>query len=190
MRYEIRFAGSGGQGIVAAGLILARAGMSEGHHVVHSQNYGPETRGGNSVSEVMFSDAEIDYPRAVALDMLVALSQTACDENLRDMKPDGLVIVDSDLVKKVLWGRVVRTLLQRKAVAGFGDQRFANVVALGVLVSFCPWVSVAHLRRAVREGFSAELLEPNLLAFEEGLRSGRRLRKSIAFEEMEGAIEV
>lgn len=190
MRYEVRLAGSGGQGIVMAGLILARAGMSGGYYVVHSQNYGPETRGGNSVSEVMFSDAEIDYPRAVALDMLVALSQGACDENLRDVKADGIVIVDSDLVRKVLWGKVVRTPLQRRAVAGFGDQRVANVVALGVLVSFCPWVSPRHLRQAVREGFSAELLGPNLLAFQEGLRSGRRLKKSIAFEEMEGAIEV
>lgn len=190
MRYEIRFAGSGGQGIVVAGLILARAGMSGGYHVVHSQNYGPETRGGNSVSEVMFSDAEIDYPRAVALDMLVALSQGACDENLGDMKADGIAIVDSDMVRKVLWGRVVRTPLQRKAVAGFGDQRFANVIALGVLVSFCPWISLRHLRQAVREAFPTELLGPNLLAFQEGLRSGRRLRKSIAFEEMEGATEV
>jgi len=85
---------------------------------------------------------------------------------------------------------VVRTPLQRKAVAGFGDQRFANVIALGVLVSFCPWISLRHLRQAVREAFPTELLGPNLLAFQEGLRSGRRLRKSIAFEEMEGATEV
>lgn len=190
MRYEIRFAGSGGQGIVVAGLILARAGMSEGHHVVHSQNYGPETRGGSSVSEVMFSDAEIDYPRAVALDMLVALSQRACDENLPDMKADGLAIVDSDLVKKVLWGKVVRTPLQRKAAARFGDQRFANMIALGVLASFCPWVSPRRLRQAVREGFSTELLRPNLLAFQEGLGSGRRLRKTMTFQDLEGAIEV
>ncbi|TFH35044.1 MAG: 2-oxoacid:ferredoxin oxidoreductase subunit gamma, partial [Dehalococcoidia bacterium] len=52
MRYELRIAGSGGQGLVLAGIILAEAGLMEGHTVVHSQNYGPEARGGNSVSEV------------------------------------------------------------------------------------------------------------------------------------------
>ena len=54
-RYEIRLSGEGGQGLVLAGIVLAEAGLMQGHHVVHSQNYGPEARGGNSVSEIIFS---------------------------------------------------------------------------------------------------------------------------------------
>ena len=71
MRYEIRIAGSGGQGIIVAGIILAEAGIFQGYHVIQSQNYGPEARGGASVSEVIISDAEIDYPKTLGLDMLL-----------------------------------------------------------------------------------------------------------------------
>jgi len=190
MRYEIRLAGIGGQGVILAGLVLAEAGVFERHYVVHTQNYGPEARGGTSISEVMFSDAEIDYPKTLGLDILLALDQEACDENLPDMKPEGLVIIDSDLVEKVLWGKVVRVPFSRRAQQKFNDQKVANMLALGTLVPFCPWISPRSLRKAIRKRMPPDIIQLNLLAFQEGLKLARRLKKSLKFDEIEGAIEV
>jgi 2-oxoglutarate ferredoxin oxidoreductase subunit gamma len=190
MRYEVRLAGSGGQGLVLAGIVLAQAGLQEGHFVVHSQNYGPEARGGNSVSEVIFSNEEIDYPRAQGLDLLVALNQRACNDNLPDMKEDGLAIVDSAAVKKALWGRTIRLPLQREADHTFNDSRVVNVLALGVLTPFCPWVRTASLEGAIAAMFPAHLVEHNTAAYRAGVQKGLELKETVSFHEHEDAIEV
>ena len=81
-RLEIRLAGSGGQGLILAGLILAEAvGIHEGKFVTQTQSYGPEARGGASRSEVVISDQEIDYPQAVKPDILLCMNQAACDQS-------------------------------------------------------------------------------------------------------------
>lgn len=190
MRYELRLAGSGGQGLVLAGIMLAEAGLMEGHHVVHSQNYGPEARGGNSVSEIIFADEEIDYPRALGLDLLVALNQRACSDNLPDMKPDGLIIVDSTPVKKVLWGKVLRVPLQREADHTFQDPRVVNVLALGVLTPFCPMVSEDSMVKALSDRMPSASLEHNLEAYRAGVARGKELQGGTHFHELEDAIEV
>jgi 2-oxoglutarate ferredoxin oxidoreductase subunit gamma len=190
MRYEIRLAGTGGQGLVLAGIVLAEAALREGHTVIHSQNYGPEARGGNSVSEVILSDDEIDYPRALGLDILVALSQRACSDNLSDMKADGLAIVDSAQVKKVLWGRVLRLPLQKEADHTFGDPRVVNMLALGVLTPFCPLVSEESLVNAISVRMPSGSREDNLKAYRAGLSRGRELKDGTQFHELEDAIEV
>lgn len=190
MRYEARLAGAGGQGLVLAGIVLAEAGLLEGHHVVHSQNYGPEARGGNSVSEVIFSDEEIDYPKAMGLDLLVALNQRACSENLGDMKEDGLVIVDSVTVKKTLWGKVIRFPLQREADTAFDDSRVVNVLALGILTPFCSWVCEKSLEQAIAKVFSGHLVEHNTNTYRAGVKKGLELKESTSFHEHEDAIEV
>ena len=190
MRYEIRIAGSGGQGIIVAGIILAEAGIFKGYHVIQSQNYGPEARGGTSVSEVIMSDAEIDYPKTLGLDMLLAFNQRACDENLRDMKPQGLVIVDADSVSSVLWVNVVRVPFARLSQNKYKEQRFTNVLAVGVLAPFCPWVSTYSIHEAIAKRMPQGTIESNLVAFREGVKLGRSLKKRITFQELEGPLEV
>lgn len=190
MRYEIRFAGIGGQGIILAGIVLAEAAIFERLYVVQTQNYGPEARGGNSISEVIFSDADIDYPKTLGLDILIALNQKACDENLPGMRQGGLIISDSDLVKKVLWERVVRMPFSRRAQAKFNDPKVANMLALGALVPFCPWVSPPSLRKAISKRTPLGAIQLNLLSFEEGLKLARRLKKNLKFDELEGVTEV
>jgi len=190
MRYEVRLAGAGGQGLVLAGIILAEAGLMEGHHVVHSQNYGPEARGGNSVSEIIFSDEPIDYPKALGLDILVALNQRACNENMSCMKDDGMAIVDSTPVKKCLWGKVLRIPLQREAENTFQDSRVINMLSLGVVTPFCSWVTENSVKCAIKQRMPERLAERNLKAYSAGVATGLELLKGTTFHEMEDAIEV
>ncbi|MCK5227306.1 MAG: 2-oxoacid:acceptor oxidoreductase family protein, partial [Desulfobulbaceae bacterium] len=101
-RYEIRLSGSGGQGIITAAVILAEAAaIYEDKFVCQTQSYGPEARGGKSKAEVVISDCEIDYPKVIKLDMLLAMNQTACDSYFYNFKPNGLLLVDSTLVKQI-----------------------------------------------------------------------------------------
>ena len=69
-RYEIRFAGSGGQGVILAAVVVGEAAaIFEGLNSVQTQSYGPEARGGKSKSEVVISRGSIDYPKATTPDL-------------------------------------------------------------------------------------------------------------------------
>ena len=75
-RFEIRVAGSGGQGVILAAVILGEAAAlhTEGLNSVQSQAYGPEARGGASKSEVVYDRSEIDYPKAAHPNLQVILT--------------------------------------------------------------------------------------------------------------------
>ena len=78
-RYEIRFSGSGGQGLILAGVIFAEgASIYDKKNAVQSQSYGPEARGGASKSEVIISDETIHFPKATLIDLQLSLTQEAC----------------------------------------------------------------------------------------------------------------
>jgi 2-oxoglutarate ferredoxin oxidoreductase subunit gamma len=187
-RYEIRIAGAGGQGIVLAGVMLAEAGIIQDLYVAQSQSYGPETRGGNSTSEVVLSDAEIDFPRSTELDVLIALTQVACDRNLPDMKEGGLVIVDAGAVQRVLWDKTIPIPLGEIA-RKVGEERAINVAALGSLVPFCPLINRQSLTKAIANRLPSAKLGANLQAFDKALRFARRwqgrLKQAGATEEFE-----
>jgi 2-oxoglutarate ferredoxin oxidoreductase subunit gamma len=174
-RFEIRIAGAGGQGIILAGIMLAEAGIIQDLYAAQSQSYGPETRGGNSTSEVILSSKEIDFPQSTELDVLVALTQVACDKNLPDMKEDGLVIVDSDAVRRVLWEKVV-SIPFKEIARKAGEARAINAAALGSLVPFCPLINRHALTRAIANRLPSAKLEANLQVFDKALQTARRLK--------------
>ena len=98
-RLEVRLCGSGGQGIILAGLVLTEAvGVYDGREVAMVQSYGPEARGGASKAEIIISDSPIDYPLCSEVDLLVALTQEAADIYSWDINPQSWVLIDSDLV--------------------------------------------------------------------------------------------
>ena len=174
-RFEIRIAGAGGQGIVLAGIMLAEAGILQGLSVAQSQSYGPETRGGNSISEVILSQQEIDYPQSTELDVLVALTQVACDKNLPDMKEAGLVIIDSNAVRRVLWEKVI-SIPFREIARKAGEMRAINSAALGALLPFCPLINRRTLATAITNRLPSNKLDANLQAFDKALQFSRRLK--------------
>lgn len=103
MRKEIRFSGSGGQGVILASVILGTAAaLYENKHAVQSQSYGPEARGGASKADVIISDEPVKYPKARNIDFMLCLTQKAADKYLPDLKEGGLVLIDSDYVAVLL----------------------------------------------------------------------------------------
>ena len=190
-RYEIRLSGTGGQGLVLAGIILAEAaGIYEGKHVVQTVSYGPAARGGTSRADVVVSDREIDYPKAIGLDLLLAMSQMACDESASDLKPTGVLVVDSHLVTEVMNNlRVVKIPFTQIAREKCGREQMANIVALGTLSRLIPTtpagagvVSPESLEAAVLARVPKETEALNRRAFEGGLKAAAAIQKSLVFE--------
>ena len=98
MKNQIRLSGSGGQGLILAGVILAEAALNDGKIAVQSQSYGPEARGGASKAEVIISDNEILYPKVAEANLLLSLTQKSFDSYSKDISKDCCVIVDSSVV--------------------------------------------------------------------------------------------
>lgn len=190
-RFEIRLSGSGGQGIILASIILAEAaGIFEGYHVSQTQSYGPEARGGRCKAEIVISSKQIDYPKTVQLDMMLAMNQASCDAYCFDFKPNGLLLIDSGLVDQVPTSRVVALPFTKIARETAGNDLAANVVALGALGHFCPLLSAKSLEAALSERVPRKTIKMNRIALEAGIRAAENfdldsLPRSIIPEEEE-----
>ena len=75
MKQELRLSGTGGQGLMTAGIIRAKAALLDGKLAIQSQYYGPEARGGSSEAEVIISYEAIYFPKVTDPDLLLAMSQ-------------------------------------------------------------------------------------------------------------------
>jgi 2-oxoglutarate ferredoxin oxidoreductase subunit gamma len=151
-RYEVRLSGEGGQGIVLAGVILAEAAaIYDGKNATQTQVYGPESRGGASKAEVIISDEEIDYPKAMSVNLLLALTQAAADKYGREVRPSGIVILDSAKVATPPEGSfaVHRLPIIETAKEAVGKVMVANIVSLGVIVGLSKVVSRTAIERAI-----------------------------------------
>ena len=170
-RYEIRLSGSGGQGLILAGIILAEAAcIHDGKEAVQTQSYGPESRGGASKSEVVISGEEIDYPKVTSPDLLLAMTQEACDKYAGDLKHDGIVLVDSDLAQNCASadGHVYSLPLTATAREVTGKTIAANIVALGAIVALSGVVSRMAVETAVLARVPKGTEEMNLQALRAG----------------------
>ncbi|MCJ7782294.1 MAG: 2-oxoacid:acceptor oxidoreductase family protein [Desulfobacterales bacterium] len=177
-RYEIRLSGSGGQGLILMGIILAEAiGIYDGKYVAQTQSYGPEARGGSSKSEVVVSDEEIDYPKAISLDLLLAMNQKSCDEFYPDLKPEGLLIVDSTFVTQIPTPKAFRIPFTRLAREKFEREVVANIIALGALSQLTPIVSAKATESAVLARVPKGTEKLNRDALRAGMNAAKRAKK-------------
>ena len=178
-RYEIRLSGSGGQGLILMGIILAEAiGIYDRKYVAQTQSYGPEARGGSSKSEVIVSDEEIDYPKAMKLDLLLAMNQKSCDEFYPDLKPDGLLIVDSTFVAQLPTPKVFQIPFTRIAREKFKKEVVANIIALGALSQLSPIVTPKAIESAVLARVPQGTEKLNRDALRAGLNAAKQAKKA------------
>ncbi len=176
-RLEVRLAGMGGQGMILAGVILADAAIRDAKYAVQTQSYGPEARGGASRSEVIVSEIEIDYPEVIEADVLLCMSQQACDKYYRRVKQSGLLIVDPAHVRRTPTIRAIKAHFTEWAVEVTGREITANVVALGFLVGLTDLVSPEALEAAVSDRVPAGTGDMNVRALRRGLDEAQQLRQ-------------
>jgi 2-oxoglutarate ferredoxin oxidoreductase subunit gamma len=161
------------------GIILAEAaGVYDGKYVAQTQSYGPEARGGSSKSEVIVSDEEIDYPKAMKLDLLLAMNQKSLDEFYPDLKPDGVLIVDSTFVSQVPTAKAFQVPFTRIAREKLKREVVANIVALGALTQLSPIVSPKAMEQAVLARVPKGTEKFNRDALRAGIAAAKRAKKA------------
>jgi len=178
MRLEVRIAGFGGQGIIRAGLMLAMAvSLFEDKNAVQTQSYGPESRGGSCKSEVVISDEEIDFPKALEPDVLLVMSQAAYTRYIDTIKNGGTVILDPDMIPQ----RKERPNIQEYQVPvtriaeELGKTIFANVIMLGAFTAITNIVGAEPMKDAILKNIPKGTEKLNLAAFEKGYEYGNKL---------------
>ena len=172
MRVEFILSGSGGQGLLLAGIVLAEAAILDDKNAVQTQSYGPEARGGASKAEVVISDEDIDYPKAIDPDYLLALTA----ESYRTYGPamgasggHGLIIVDASVpISGDIVARTVAVPILETARDKIGKKVVANIVALGVLGGLSKAATRESLEAAVKSRVPKGTEELNLGALRAG----------------------
>lgn len=178
MRTEIRLSGSGGQGIITAGILLAQsAAIYDNKNSVQSQSYGPEARGGASKAEVIISDDSINYPKVTSPDILVALTQEAYDKYTCDLKESTVIIIDSGMVKE--YNKTDNTYAMpiiEKVTQELGSSLSANIATVGVINAICKLVSDDGLLKTIHAAFPKKAEESNTKAYNIGVELANSLK--------------
>ncbi len=167
---EIRFSGSGGQGLQLSARLLAIALNRQGYFVAQSQAYEPTSRGGVSRSDLVVGPDTPDYPLATSLDYLIVLDQIAVPISQDLLKTDSRVISDSRLVPEPPKGDFTHHALPLTDTAiSLGNRRVANIVALGALMGLGGLGEPELMEEVIRTGVPPKFRDLNLAAFAEGL---------------------
>jgi len=182
-RVEVRLAGSGGQGLITAGIILAEAAILDGKNVVQSQSYGPEARGGASKAEVIISDGEIYFPKTNNPDILLSMNQASCDKYFNDLKLNGTFIVDTTFVKNVPTTNAYCVEITKETVKNLKREIFANIVALGVVTEITKIVTRKSITVAVLNRVPEKFIKENEKALQLGFKLGKKVAKNFEKED-------
>jgi len=158
-RIDIRISGSGGQGTITAAAILGYAAVYAGKKAVQTKSYGPEARGGAARGEVVISDEEINYVKVIKSDILVALTQEACDKFIDDVKDGSIVIVDDFMVKNKPKGnfKLYSLPIIKTAAEDIGKSMVANIVTLGVINELASLLDYEKLEKVYSAKFQKVL---------------------------------
>jgi 2-oxoglutarate ferredoxin oxidoreductase subunit gamma len=172
-KIEVRISGLGGQGVVLAGQILGRAAVYDGKNVVQTQSYGAEARGSIAQSEVIISDDKIGFPMVRKCDILITMNQEALDRHLKDVKEDGVLIVDSTYVKKIpeTKAKIFKIPATEHAEKAFGDRIYANMLMLGALTKATSIVSEKTMKKAIQDAVAKNTANINEEAYQKGKES-------------------
>jgi 2-oxoglutarate ferredoxin oxidoreductase subunit gamma len=175
---EIRFSGYGGQGIIRCGLITGKAvSLFDNKFGTMTQSFGPEARGSACSSQVVISEDRVLYPYITRPEILVSMSQDAYEKYEPDLRADGILIYDTDLVRlKPARGQIKSYGVPSTRFAEeMGNRIFANLVMLGFFTGISRVVSPEAMKKALPGLVPKRFLELNIRAFEKGYDYGIEL---------------
>jgi len=175
---EIKFGGFGGQGVILAGIIVGRAAsIYNDKFATLTQSFGPEARGSACSAQVIVSDSRITYPYVTKPEILMAMSQEACNKFLPEASDDAIVIIEEDLVKPKdlnpsinLYGIPATRLAEE-----LGRKMILNIVMVGFFTAVAKLVDYEAVKEAVKASVPPGTESMNLRAYERGYEYGIQL---------------
>ena len=171
-RKEILIGGVGGQGVVLSGILLGTAAtLFDGKQAVQTQSYSSELRGGSTRAEVIISEEPVTDPQVRKSDILIVLAEDALSKYIGRIKPKGLLVIDSDLVKGAKPGDYEILSIPATSIADkeMGNIIVANLIILGALVKKTGLLSVESMEKAIEVSVPKKAITLNLNAFRRGL---------------------
>ena len=183
MYHDVFIAGTGGQGILLIGNIIAEAALVEGREVTFLPSYGVEMRGGNANCTVVISDREIGSPSINTPQTVIAMSSRALALYEPKVRPGGLLMINASLIPPADVKRTDFQLLAlplNEIAAQLGSARLANMVALGLYVGMTGAVRVESLAEGLEHALSErsrKFIPQNMAAIAKGieLAGGKRM---------------
>lgn len=174
--WELIISGSGGQGAILAGIILAAAALADGYNVIQTQSYGPEARGGASRAEVLISSGELAYPKVQQCNLMVAMTQESLNKYSGMLAEGATLLTDDDIDTSA----VPTTITVHKApifstVAKLARPLVANILVLGLLNTVADIVNPDSLSAAIQDRVPAATVPLNMEALAEGIKIGQQL---------------
>ena len=169
-RTEIRITGFGGQGVVLSGHLVGKAwAVNAGKHATMIQSFGPEARGSACSATVTLSDTEVLYPYIRRPDVFVVMSTEGYDKYRDELKDDGILIYEKDLVHPTLKeGQPSFGVPSTRIAESLGRSIVQNIVMLGFFAAVTNIVSREEMRGAVESSVPSGTEELNLRAFDAG----------------------
>lgn len=170
MRINVRFAGAGGQGVILASVLLAKAyGLGENYNISQTQSYGPEARGGACKAEVVISDDNIDYMKVDTADVFIAFNQMGYDKCCDTVGKNAIVLINSTLVETddPSHYKIAATEIAEE----MGKPFVVNIVMLGALTKLLPKLHYPTVETEIKNNFAASIAGMNLEAYQNGYES-------------------
>lgn len=171
--------GSGGQGLILAGIILAEGAVLDNKHAIQTQSYGPEARGGASRAEIIISEEEINYPKVDHADYLLSLTTDAYKKYIKSLKNEGILIVDKGVKLEDMNGIRYVQLPILETAEKLGRIMVANIVALGAICAITEIMSKESLENAIVNRVPKGTEDLNIKAFNEGFQLGKEKKDAI-----------
>jgi 2-oxoglutarate ferredoxin oxidoreductase subunit gamma len=175
---EIRFSGFGGQGIIRLGLIAGKAlSLFDNKQATMTQSFGPEARGSACSSQLVVSEDRVFYPYITRPEILVSMSQEAYDKYEPELRDDGLLIIDKDLVKtKPPRGKIkTYSIPSTRLAEELGNRIIANLVMLGFFTAVTKIVSPEAIKKALPGLVPKRFMDLNIKGFDKGYEYGLQI---------------
>ncbi|MBN2322724.1 MAG: 2-oxoacid:acceptor oxidoreductase family protein [Spirochaetes bacterium] len=169
---SVKIAGFGGQGVLSAGVILAKAALYKGLNSTWLPSYGPEMRGGTANVGVIISSSKIGAPVVDRPDMLIAMNGPSLDAFEESVVKGGLIFVNKSLIKRKVAREDVRTVYvpATDIAKELGLVAAANVVILSIYALCSNVIDIDTLRKIIPEAIKKRnLISINLKAVEAGV---------------------
>jgi len=189
---EIRISGFGGQGVILSAIVIGKAGcIFQNGYSTMTQAFGPEARGGACSAQVILSNEPILYPYVTRPDILVTMSQEAYSLFSPQLKENGLLIIEQDLVhlEKLPPGVRVYGVPATRLAEELGKRMVLNIVMVGFFAAVTSVLEPEAVRQAVADSVPEAFRDLNLRAFDKGFEYGTK-HLSVGMEKDDHEIEV
>jgi 2-oxoglutarate ferredoxin oxidoreductase subunit gamma len=176
-RSRLVFSGSGGQGVITAAIILAKAAaIFEGKNAIQSQSYGAAARGGATRSDIIIDDSEIYFPKVIQPNILVSLTQESYNTFSSIIRPGGLLLVDSKYVtiEKKVDAKHIALPMYDTVIKEIGKPIVFNICMLGTLIGISGLIKPDSILKVLETTIPEDFMDMNKKALDLGMEMGKK----------------